>query len=84
MSTHGTIEDAIHKADQCMYQAKTSKNMVVTESDLQHETQNITNPSATHKYKILIVDDSELNREILSEMHLIFLRQQTERNVFLS
>ena len=68
LSTHGTIEDAIHKADQCMYQAKTSKNMVVTESDLQHETQNITNPSATHKYKILIVDYSEMNREILSSI----------------
>lgn len=68
LSTHGTIEDAIHKADQCMYQAKTSKNMVVTESDLQHETQNITNPSATHKYKILIVDDSEMSREILSSI----------------
>ena len=68
LSTYGTIEDAIHKADQCMYQAKTSKNMVVTESDLQHETQNITNPSATHKYKILIVDDSEMNREILSSI----------------
>lgn len=68
LSTHGTIEDAIHKADQCMYQAKTSKNMVVTESDLQHETQNITNPSATHKYKILIVDGSEMNREILSSI----------------
>ena len=68
LSTHGTIEDAIHKADQCMYQAKTSKNMVVTEGDLQHETQNITNPSATHKYKILIVDDSEMNREILSSI----------------
>ena len=68
LSTHGTIEDVIHKADQCMYQAKTSKNMVVTESDLQHETQNITNPSATHKYKILIVDDSEMNREILSSI----------------
>ena len=68
LSTHGTIEDAIHKADQCMYQAKTSKNMVVTESDLQHETQNIANPSAAHKYKILIVDDSEMNREILSSI----------------
>ena len=68
LSTHGTIEDAIHKADQCMYQAKTSKNMVVTESDLQHETQNIANPSAAHKYKILVVDDSEMNREILSSI----------------
>ena len=68
LSTHGTIEDAIHKADQCMYQAKTSKNMVVTESDLRHESQNIVNPSAAHKYKILIVDDSEMNREILSSI----------------
>lgn len=68
LSTHGTIEDAIHKADQCMYQAKTSKNMVVTESDLRHESQNIANPSAAHKYKILIVDDSEMNREILSSI----------------
>ena len=68
LSTHGTIEAAIHKADQCMYQAKTSKNMVVTESDLQHESQNIANPSAAHKYKILIVDDSEMNREILSSI----------------
>ena len=66
LSTRGTIENAIRKADQYMYQAKTSKNMVVTEGDPQHEIQNTTNISAIHKYKILIVDDSEMNREILS------------------
>lgn len=66
LSTHGTIENAIRKADQYMYQAKITKNMVVTEGELQHEAQAATNTSSIHKYKILIVDDSEMNREILS------------------
>ena len=66
LSTRGTIESAIRRADQYMYQAKTTKNMVVTEGDLLHETPALTNTSSIHKYKILIVDDSEMNREILS------------------
>ena len=66
LASHGTIEAAINKADQYMYQAKTSKNTVVTEGDLQYEMQTADNSSVIHKHKILIVDDSEMNREILS------------------
>lgn len=64
-----TVENAIHKADQFMYQAKTCKNMVVTEHD--EEVQDKAEggeTSKTYKYRILIVDDSEMNRAILSEI----------------
>lgn len=64
-----TVEKAIHKADQFMYQAKTCKNMVVTEHDdeVASKSENGGN-SKTYKYRILIVDDSEMNRAILSEI----------------
>ena len=56
-----SLEEAVSKADKLMYQAKTKKDAVVTEG---HE------PAAgePHKQEILIVDDSQINREILSEM----------------
>ncbi|MFR1995411.1 diguanylate cyclase [Ruminococcus sp.] len=58
---NASLEDAIHRADALMYQAKTKKNMVVTsETELDHSTQT--------KQDILIVDDSEMNRAILAEM----------------
>ena len=66
-----TVERAIRKADQFMYQAKTCKNMVVTEHDEQLKEQQESannNGSKAHKYRILVVDDSEMNREILSEI----------------
>ena len=66
-----TVEKAIRKADQFMYQAKTCKNMVVTEHDEQLKEQQESannNGSKAHKYRILVVDDSEMNREILSEI----------------
>ena len=66
-----TVERAIRKADQFMYQAKTCKNMVVTEHDEQLKEQQESvnnNGSKTYKYRILVVDDSEMNREILSEI----------------
>lgn len=58
---NASLEDAIHRADALMYQAKNKKNMVVTsETELDHSTQT--------KQDILIVDDSEMNRTILAEM----------------
>ena len=66
-----TVEKAIRKADQFMYQAKTCKNMVVTEHDEQLKGQQESvnnNGSKAYKYRILVVDDSEMNREILSEI----------------
>lgn len=66
-----TVEKATRKADQFMYQAKTCKNMVVTEHDEQLKEQQESannNGSKAYKYRILVVDDSEMNREILSEI----------------
>ena len=59
-----TIEQAVQRADKLMYQAKRNKNMVLTERDAIEEEQEKGGP----KQKILVVDDSEMNREILKEM----------------
>lgn len=63
-----TVNEAVIRADKLMYQAKIKKNRVVTERSrkltLDAETADITNDL---KQQILIVDDSEINREILSE-----------------
>lgn len=67
--TGNTVETSIHRADQFMYQAKTCKNMVVTEQD-EEAADKVEGgeTSPTYKYRILIVDDSEMNRAILSEI----------------
>ena len=56
-----TIEDSARSADKLMYRAKQRKEAVVTEADLP-------NLPEYHKPLVLIVDDSEMNREILREM----------------
>lgn len=56
-----TIEDSARSADKLMYRAKQHKEAVVTEADLP-------NLPECHKPLVLIVDDSEMNREILREM----------------
>lgn len=56
-----TIEDSARSADKLMYRAKQHKEAVVTEADLP-------NLPEYHKPLVLIVDDSEMNREILREM----------------
>lgn len=64
-----TIEQAMHRADEYMYQAKISKNTVVTEADDElPELETTIAGKSKKKYRILIVDDSEINREILVEM----------------
>lgn len=64
LSENETIDEAIARADHLMYKAKDHKAMVVTECDKKmpddEETKN--------KPRIMIVDDSEFNREILSEI----------------
>ena len=65
-----TVEDAAICADKLMYQAKNRKNTVVTEGtkqEVQYSGDN-TEDQENIKQQILIVDDSGLNREILSEM----------------
>ena len=58
------IELAVARADHLMYQAKNNKNMVVTEQEARRLNQN----GDMHKQKILVVDDSEMNRDILITM----------------
>lgn len=56
-----SLEEAVSKADKLMYQAKSKKDTVVTEeSELAVDESN--------KLEILIVDDSQINRETLAEM----------------
>lgn len=70
LSNGSVIEDAIGRADKLMYQAKNRKNMVVTEDNL--VANDIKKGMLCDREKIrqliLIVDDSELNRALLSEM----------------
>ena len=54
------ISEAVSRADALMYRAKKEKNLIVTDFD---ETS-----AQKQKRNVLIVDDSELNREILSSI----------------
>lgn len=61
------LETAVEQADQLMYQAKTHTNMVMTEMMLAQSSEQ-ENELRARKERILIVDDSELNRALLTEM----------------
>ena len=65
-----TVESGVARADALMYRAKDEKNTVITEKNalLQGERNGFRYGDETVKNPILIVDDSELNREILSAM----------------
>lgn len=64
LSENETIDEAIARADQLMYKAKDHKAMVVTECDKKMPDEK----KFKNKPRILIVDDSEFNRAILSEI----------------
>lgn len=70
MSAGRTVEETVMEADKFMYLAKNRKNTVVTEKDFANEEGEAGTALEALKVKqqILIVDDSEMNREILTEM----------------
>ena len=65
MFTHGRLEEAITKADRLMYMAKGHKNIVVTRWEQKQNTDKMENRNLP---QLLVVDDSEMNREILKEI----------------
>ena len=64
MFTHGRLEEALTKADRLMYMAKGHKNIVVTRWDQKKNTDEMEKRNRPQ----LLVDDSEMNREILKEI----------------
>ena len=70
ISQNESVEHAMLRARKLMYQAKNQKNRVVTEhSAVTEENVDIVKEEQTQgNQQILIVDDSEINREILSAM----------------
>ena len=65
MFTHGRLEEAITKADRLMYMAKGHKNIVVTRWEQKQNTDRVEKRNLP---QLLVVDDSEMNREILKEI----------------
>ena len=65
-----SIEEAVLRADRLMYFAKDQKNMVITEekTGCLDETMREYLRTQTIKPKILIVDDSDMNRDLLTEI----------------
>ena len=63
-----TVEQAVARADKLMYQAKNRKNMVVTEETANAAASSAAGRESQMRQNILIVDDSEMNRAILSEI----------------
>lgn len=59
-----TVTDAVLRADSLMYIAKNRKNIVIIENDEDVTTEELDEI----KQQVLIVDDSIVNRELLSEM----------------
>ena len=68
-----TLEEVVNRADHFMYQAKTQKNMVVTEERKlqtagEEKVENSKMSKKSRSHRVMIVDDSEMNRFLLREM----------------
>ena len=70
MSGGDTVEEAISRADQFMYMAKRKKNMVITEENNSFRDTEGRKEKFFEDFRprILIIDDSEMNREILTQV----------------
>lgn len=66
MLYNGSIEEVVSRADKLMYYAKSYKNTVAMDDEVEYEKALLDTPAA--KPRVLIVDDSELNRDLLKEM----------------
>lgn len=66
MLYNGSIEEVVSRADKLMYYAKSYKNTVAMDEEVEYEKALLDAPAA--KPKVLIIDDSELNRDLLKEM----------------
>ena len=66
MLYNGSIEEVVSRADKLMYYAKSYKNTVAMDEEVEYEKALLDTSAA--KPKVLIVDDSELNRDLLKEM----------------
>lgn len=68
ISKNEALEHALGRADRLMYQAKTEKNIIVTESNRVDRDGKICPQVSPRKMlpQILVVDDAKINREILS------------------
>lgn len=69
MAKNQAVEEVVPKADKLMYEAKETKNTIVTEWERSGDKDEMIQYSRKHSRQcILIVDDSEINRAILYEM----------------
>lgn len=66
MHYKGSIEEVVSRADKLMYYAKSYKNTVAMEEEVEYEKKLI--DAIAVKPQVLIIDDSEMNRELLKEM----------------
>ena len=69
LSSGKSVEKSVNKADKLMYMAKNRKNLVVMENDfldIGHDSESVELEKT--KQQVLIVDDSEMNRELLTAM----------------